>query len=74
MGEEANNEQIEATVKNIAEKLHRSSSNADESLSAKQRLAVWYRENGKILLFEPHRYTNIDQSDDVSEFDIGREQ
>jgi hypothetical protein len=74
MGEEASDEQIEATVKNIAEKLRRSFPNTDESQSAKQRLAVWYRENGVPILFDPHRYVNIDQADDVSEFDIGREQ
>jgi len=74
MGEEASSELIEATAKNIAEKLRMSFLNTDESMSAKQRLAVWYRENGAAVLFDPYRYVNIDRADNVSEFDIGREQ
>jgi hypothetical protein len=74
MGEETSDEQIEATFKNIAEKLRRSFPNNDERLSAIQRLAVWYRENGVLVIFDPHRYVNIDQARDASEFDIGREQ
>jgi hypothetical protein len=73
MGEEASKKQIEATVMNIAEKLHRASQNVDESLTAKQHLAVWFRERGKIVLFDPHRYLKFDLAGDLSEFDIGRE-
>jgi hypothetical protein len=47
--------------------------NPKESRSARQRLAVWFRENQEVTLCDPHRYTQIDQTGDSSEFDIGRE-
>ncbi len=73
MGEESSAEQIEATAKTVAECLHRASLGPDESRADRQRIAVWYRENHQVVLLDPHRYTNIDQMDDTSEFDIGRE-
>jgi hypothetical protein len=73
MGEETSTATIEATKKKIAEYLHRSSSNVDKSLSAKQRLAVWYRNDDQIVLFDPYQYVRIDQTGTSSEFDIGRE-
>ena len=73
MGEEASIAKIEATKKNIADYLHRASSNVDQSLSAKQRLAVWYRNDDQIVLFDPYQYVKIDQTGTSSEFDIGRE-
>lgn len=73
MGEECSAAQIEAAAMTVAEYLHRTSPGHDESLTAKQRLAVWFRENGEIKLFESHRYVKIDQTDNTSEFDIGRE-
>lgn len=56
-----------------AENLHRASGNTGESLRAKQRLAVWFRKDNAIALNDSHRYTKIDQTGDMSEFDIGRE-
>ena len=73
MGEESGIAKVEATKKNIADYLHRVSSNVDQSLSAKQRLAVWYRNENQIVLFDPHQYVKIDQTGASSEFDIGRE-
>jgi len=73
MGEEVSQDKVEATFKGMAEKLQRAFSSPDESLSARQRLAVWFRDHEGINLFEPHRYVKIDQECDTSEFDIGRE-
>ena len=73
MGEESSIEQIEAAAKKVAEYIHRASSDTNQSLSAKQRLAVWFRENNEITLYDSHRYVRIDQTGDASEFDIGRE-
>jgi len=74
MGEEASEGQIEATAKTVAEFLHRTAANANEALSARQRLAVWFRrDNGTIDCYDTHRYAKIDQTGDASEFDIGRE-
>jgi hypothetical protein len=74
MGEESSDSQIEAIVKSVAECLHRSCSNPDDSHTARQRLAVWYRDrNGNITLYDPHRFLVYDKSGTTSEFDIGRE-
>lgn len=73
MGEDSSAAQIEATAKTVAEYLNRSFPDSNKSLFAKQRLAVWFRENEKIALYHPHRYVKIDQTGDTSEFDIGRE-
>ena len=72
MGEQASQREIEAAKARIADFLHRKST-PDESLRARQRLAVWFQDNGKIRLFDPHRYVQIDQAANTSEFDIGRE-
>ncbi len=74
MGEDCSGEQIEQTAKKVAEYLHRSSSDSNESLLARQRLSVWSREHGKLVSWGPHRYVKIDQTGDTSEFDIGREE
>jgi hypothetical protein len=73
MGEETNDMQVEAIAKMAAEYLQRGFSDPDKSLSARQRLAVWFRKNGEITLCDPHRYVKIDQTGHTSEFDIGRE-
>jgi hypothetical protein len=73
MGEDVNHTQIEATAKRVAEYLHRRFTDSKESLSAKQRIAIWFRENNEIALWDPNRYVKIDQTGDTSEFDIGRE-
>ena len=73
MGEDSNVTHIEATAKKLAEYLHRGTSDIYESLCAKQRLAVYYRQGDEIVLYDPHRYVKIDQTGEVSEFDIGRE-
>ncbi len=73
LGEEATTAEIEAIAKRVAEFLHRSASSPDESRLIRQRLAVWFRTNGNISLFDSHRYVMIDQTGHTSEFDIGRE-
>lgn len=73
MGEESSAAKIEETARKVAEYLHRGFTDPKESLSARQRLAIWFRENQEITLYEPHRYVKIDQTGDTSEFDIGRE-
>ena len=73
MGEGASATRIDEVSKKAAEYLHRSSVDANASMSAKQRLAVWSRENGALVLHDPYRYANIDKTGDASEFDIARE-
>lgn len=73
MGEDAATAQIEKVKMNVAECLRRSFSDDDNRQSALQRLAVWYRdEDDEIVLFEPYRYVQIDETPEASEFDIGR--
>lgn len=73
MGEEANFTQVEVTAKRLAEFLQRTFSDPDESLEARQRLAVWYRDdNAHIVSYGVHKYARIDKTGDRSEFDIGR--
>jgi hypothetical protein len=73
MGEDLNDAQVEATKKKISECLRRGTPDLNESHDARQRLAVWFRRNNEVLLFEPHELVKYDNPGDVSEFDIGRE-
>ena len=75
MGEECSLTHIEATEKRIADFLHKSSSDINQSLSAQQRLHVWYCDGtGAVIPYKSHRYVKIDQTGDRSPFDIGREE
>ena len=75
MGEESTPPQIEAITKRVADFLHKSSSDIDQSRSAQQRLHVWSRDKkGAIILYKPYRDVKIDQTDNISQFDIGREE
>jgi len=74
MGEGYSKAKIESTTKNMSEMLSRSFSNPDDSHSAKQRLAVWYRDlTGKINQFNPDKFIRYDDPGSNSEFDLGRE-
>ena len=73
MGEDANDVQIEAVSKRVAEYLHRASAEPNRSIEARQRLHVWYRDTvGAIELFDPRRYLKYDDPRSASEFDIAR--
>jgi hypothetical protein len=72
VGEESSAAQTEKIARTLAEFLHRGSSDPRESRSAQQRLAVWFRENEKIVQLESNRYIKFDQAGDTGEFDIGR--
>lgn len=75
MGEEADETEIEAVAKRAAEYLNRGFSNPDESHDARQRLAVWYRDqSGEIKQHGLHSYTKYNRPGNVSEYDIGREE
>jgi hypothetical protein len=74
LGEETPIEQVEAVFTFAASFLQRSASNPDESLAARQRLAVWHRDvNGQTVLFGSQKYNNYSKPAAASEFDIGRE-
>jgi len=75
MGEECSLTHIEATEKRIANFLHRSFSDIDQSLSAQQRFHIWYRdETGALILYDPLRNVNFAQTGERSPVDIGREE
>jgi hypothetical protein len=74
LGEEVSVEKVEATFAFAASFLHRTSSTDDESLAARQRLAVWHRDvNGHVVLFGGKQYTNFSKPSAGRELDIGRE-
>jgi hypothetical protein len=72
MGEDSGLEVIEAAFKNAADNLHKMSRDPDCSLAAKQRLVVWYKENGQLRIFGQHKFVGIDKEDNVSEVDVAR--
>ncbi len=55
MGEDSTIEQVEETKRKIAEYLRRTAGDIDKSRTARQRLAVWYRDNGNLILFDHHQ-------------------
>jgi hypothetical protein len=73
MGEGYNLERVRQIKKRAASFLQRSV-NEPDSIAARQRLAVWFRDGGVIKLCDPHQYVQIDQPGDASELDISREQ
>lgn len=75
MGEECSLDDVKVIEKRIAQFLYKSSSDETQSRSAKQRFHVWYRnERDEVIPYEPHRYVKIDQTDNISLFDIAREE
>jgi len=72
MGEETTVEIVAAKKSRVAEYLHRETSSIDDSVKARQRLAVWYRDAGAIKLVNPEEFVQIDKSDSASQFDIAR--
>lgn len=75
MGEDSSDSHIEAIEKRVANFLHKSSSDRDQSLSAQQRLHVWFRDGtGAIIPYKPYRDVKIDQTGNRSPVDIGREE
>ncbi len=73
MGEGCNAEGAKKVKKTAAAYLQRSVDNPSDSIAMRQRLAVWYRDNGVITLCAPHEYVQIDQTGNAPEFDISRE-
>jgi len=73
MGEESSFEKVEETAMTAAENLRRAYADPDANLSARQRLAIWVRDENEIQIFDSSRYLKYDQTRTESEFDIGRE-
>ena len=75
MGEECRLTDIEAIEKRVAQFLYASSLDEFQSRSAKQRFHVWFRDaSGAVIPYKPNRYVMIDQTDNRSPVDIGREE
>lgn len=73
MGEEVADADVRATHMRLADLLGRSYADVEGTRSAKQRLVIWYRRDGVIMRHGDHAHVRIDQTDNTSEFDIGRE-
>lgn len=73
MGEDVNIDQVDAVKKTLEELLHRASCDPDKSIEARQRLAVWYRnDDSDIVVHKAHAHMQIDMTGDRSALDIGR--
>lgn len=75
LGEEHTMKSIEEIAAKAADHIGQWEKTADAIVEGKQRLAVWYRDDqGHDVQYEPHRYTEYDQSHTESPVDIGREE
>jgi len=72
LGEEIAPEKIEAIAKWADDFLRRGKSGPDEIHSARQRLAVWFRDGDTVKLYDAHRLVQFDNTG-TSEFDLGKE-
>lgn len=73
VGEDFTREQAETTEKKAAAYLQRGFTDLNQSRSARQRLAVWFHENGGYVLCDSDRYHQIDKTNDASEVAITRD-
>lgn len=73
MGEESNAELTERVHRTLAERLHRSFADPDRCRLAKQRLGVWWRQNGDVLQWDRYHDLRFDQPGSSSEFDVARD-
>ncbi len=75
MGEECSRDHVKAIKKHVANCLHQSSLDSDQSRSAQQRLHVWFcNETGAVIPYEPLQYVKIDKTGNRTPVDIGREE
>lgn len=66
---------VEETAARAADHLGQWANTADAIVEGRQRLAVWYRNaQGQDVRYEPHRYTEYDQSRTDSPVDFTREE
>ncbi|MDR5730009.1 MAG: hypothetical protein RB191_21560 [Terriglobia bacterium] len=73
MGEDIAPDQCDAVFTFLAEQLRAHPvANEDDTLRARQRLAVWYRDNGQLRCIGPERFVKIDKEANASPVDITR--
>ena len=73
LADEHTDQEIESIFDTAADHLGRFFPNPDESIEARQRLLVWYRDqNGNDILFGSHRYVGYSDPRSDSPFDITR--
>ena len=73
MGEESSAAQVEEVAKKAVEFVGRWFAEPDKSHNARQRVAVWYRDNGTIVPCNLQHLVRYDNPGNTSEFDIGRQ-
>jgi hypothetical protein len=73
LGEDVSESEVDATYTKASENIHMSFKNFDESDSARQRLAVWYRDtSGEIVMHKEDYGITIDRDTKDSAVDFGR--
>jgi hypothetical protein len=74
MGETATDPEMRRTRDLIDDFLRRSIRDDEKSLLARQRVAIWYRDDaGQVQLFEQRRLLNIDDPKTTSSLDVAKE-
>jgi hypothetical protein len=73
LGEDADDRLVEQVATFMAENLRRDAASANESNTARQRLAVWYRRDGQLRLHNPDRYSRYDDPRSTSDLDLTRQ-
>ena len=73
LGEESGEKEATEVASRIEEFLRRSLADREARRRSIQRVAVWYRDEGKIVTLNPNRHTRFDQGGDTPAYDIGRE-
>lgn len=73
MGEDVAPDQCDAIYTFLAEQLRaHPAANEDDTLRARQRLVVWYRDDGQLRCIGPERLIKIDKQGNASPVDIAR--
>jgi len=71
---DANDAQLEAVKKHVADFLHKASACPNTSVENRQRLHVWHLDSaGKPALYKPTQYLKYNDPRSTSEFDIARD-
>lgn len=73
LGEDADDAMIERVATCIAENLRRGAANDNDAVTARQRVAIWYRRGGELLLHDPDRYRTFDDPRNASALDLTRQ-
>jgi len=73
LGEDVDDATIDRVAAQMAENLRRHAVNDNESITARQRLAIWYRRDNQLCRHNPDRYIKFDDPRSTSDLDLTRQ-